>query len=120
MSCPFCVGVIPYMESDLSYAKYDLFPVSKGHTLVIPRRHFSSYFESTAEEKADLWQLVDDVKNEIQINFSPDGFNVGINSGKDAGQTVFHMHIHLIPRYKNDVDNPRGGIRNVIPGKGDY
>ena len=120
MSCPFCVGVIPYMESDLSYAKYDLFPVSKGHTLVIPRRHFSSYFESTAEEKADLWQLVDDVKNEIQINFSPDGFNVGINVGEAAGQTVLHSHIHIIPRYQSDVTDPTGGVRGVIPSEQKY
>jgi len=102
------------------YSIYDKFPVTEGHSLVIPKRHSINYFEASEKEKLAIWIMVDRVKKILTEKFKPDGFNVGFNSGEEAGQTVFHTHIHIIPRYKGDVQNPRGGIRNVIPGKGDY
>ena len=107
-------------ENELAYASYDSYPVTKHHCLIIPKREYPDYFESTDEEIIGLNKLLFQTKEYLKQKYSPDGFNVGINSGEYAGQTVFHMHIHLIPRYKNDVENPRGGVRNVIPGKGDY
>jgi len=122
-NCPFCSisgsdRVI--MESELSLAFFDGYPVSEGHTLVVPRRHVSSYFELSPEEKDDIWKMVDKLKVLLQERFHPDGFNIGVNVGEAAGQSVFHVHVHLIPRYKGDVENPKGGVRGVIPGKQKY
>jgi diadenosine tetraphosphate (Ap4A) HIT family hydrolase len=94
--------------------------VSAGHTLVLPCRHVSSYFECTDEEKAALWVLVDRVKERLDREHRPDGFNVGINVGVAAGQTVPHCHVHVIPRYAGDVLDPTGGVRSVIPAKRNY
>ena len=94
--------------------------MSKGHTLVIPKRHISSYFECTDTERLELWSLVEQVKTLLESEFEPDGFNIGINIGAAAGQTVPHMHIHVIPRYSGDMDDPRGGVRGVIPDKQKY
>src|SRR5262245_43428771 len=94
--------------------------VSEGHSLIIPKRHVASLWEMTTEEYTDAFALVRQVKNILQEQFNPQGFNVGVNCGQAAGQTVFHTHIHLIPRYTGDVQNPRGGVRNIIPGKGNY
>ena len=102
------------------YSIYDNYPVSDGHALVIPKRKSNHYFEMSKKEKTASWMMVEHVKDILQDKYQPDGFNIGFNINKAAGQTVFHTHIHIIPRYKGDVDNPRGGIRNVIPGKGDY
>ena len=102
------------------YSIYDKYPVSKGHALVIPKRKSETYFEMTEKEKTATWLMVERVKDILEKEYKPDGFNVGFNSEEAAGQTVFHTHIHVIPRYKGDVKYPRGGIRNVIPGKGDY
>ena len=110
----------PFLESGLSYAKYDLYPVSDGHSLVIPKRHIASYFEATDQERYDLWKLVDEVKTMLEGQHSPDGFNIGINDGVAAGQTIPHLHIHIIPRYAGDMDNPAGGVRGVIPSKQRY
>ena len=88
--------------------------------LVIPRRHAASYFQLSGEEKADIWNLVERVQKYLEDKFRPDGFNIGFNENVAAGQTIFHLHIHVIPRYEGDVDDPTGGIRNVIPGKGRY
>ena len=107
-------------ETKLSLAFLDDFPVSKGHSLVIPKRHVASFWEMTTEEYADAFSLVRQVKALLQEKFQPDGFNVGVNCGEVAGQSVFHAHIHLIPRYARDVESPRGGVRNIIPGKGNY
>ena len=107
-------------ENELAYASYDSYPVTEHHCLIIPKREYPDYFDSTNEEIIGLNKLLFQAKEYLKQKYNPDGFNVGINSGEYAGQTVFHMHIHLIPRYKNDVENPRGGVRNVIPGKGDY
>ena len=98
----------------------DGFPVSKGHTLVIPKRHVGSFFETTDEERADLLVLLNKAKVVIQEEFNPDGYNIGINDGPAAGQTVLHLHMHLIPRYKGDRNDPRGGVRWIIPEKADY
>ena len=107
-------------ETKLSLAFLDSFPVSSGHALVIPRRHVVSIWDLATEEYADAFDLVRQVKDLLQKKFEPQGFNVGVNCGEAAGQTVFHAHIHIIPRYAGDVPRPRGGVRNIIPGKGDY
>ena len=108
------------METALSFAVFDNFPVSKGHALVVPKRHVGTIWELTKDEYADAFILARQLKDLIQKKFDPQGINVGVNCGEAAGQTVFHAHIHVIPRYTGDVSNPRGGVRNVIPGKGDY
>lgn len=118
--CPFCDKANYEREGDLVFTKTDSYPVSKGHTLVIPKRHISSYFECTDDERLELWSLVEQVKTLLDSVFEPDGFNIGINIGAAAGQTVPHMHIHVIPRYSGDMDDPRGGVRGVIPDKQKY
>jgi ATP adenylyltransferase len=107
-------------ETQYSLAFLDSFPVSKGHALVVPRRHVTTIWEMTNEEYADAFMLVRQVKEVLTERFTPDAFNVGINCGEVAGQSVWHAHIHVIPRYKGDVPNPRGGVRHIIPGKGNY
>ncbi len=102
------------------YSIYDKFPVSEGHTLVIPKKHSTHYFELSFREQMALWLMVNRVKNVLTQRLKPDGFNVGFNVHTAAGQTVFHTHIHVIPRYKNDSLHPKGGVRKVIEGKGDY
>jgi len=121
--CPFCnIGeqVEVLFKADTAMAILDSFPISPGHTLVIPRRHVADYFDLTVEEQNELWQLVNRCKMILQDRFHPDGFNIGINVGEMAGQSIFHVHIHLMPRYKGDVKNPKGGVRHIIPGKGYY
>ena len=113
MSCIFCEHYIMknyILENELAFAIYDKYPVSKGHVLVIPKRHYASYFDATPEEVTAINELIIQIK-EILDELKPDGYNIGINVGEAAGQTVFHLHIHVIPRYSGDVDNPRGGIR---------
>ena len=113
MSCIFCEHYIMknyILENELAFAIYDKYPVSKGHVLVIPKRHYASYFDATPEELTAINELIIQIK-EILDELKPDGYNIGINVGEAAGQTVFHLHIHVIPRYSGDVDNPRGGIR---------
>ena len=121
MNCIFCRrdGSI-LTETTLSFAVFDSFPVSKGHALVIPKRHVVTIWELSTEEYMDVFDLVKKVKELIQDRFDPPGINIGVNCGEAAGQTVLHAHIHVIPRYTGDIPNPRGGVRNVIPGKGDY
>ena len=98
----------------------DRFPVSPGHALVVPRRLIATWWEATTQERADLLALVDEVKRQLDAELQPDGYNVGFNAGAAAGQTVGHLHIHVIPRYRGDMPDPRGGVRHVIPGKGNY
>lgn len=122
-NCPFCLErntreIIA--ENDLAYAAFDIFPVSVGHCLVITKRHVSNFFETTSTEIEALFSLVKEVKSRLELDFSPDGFNVGFNVHEAAGQTVPHVHVHVIPRYLGDVENPRGGVRHVIQGKGNY
>lgn len=107
-------------SSSLAFAIYDKFPVNPGHALIIPKRHTANYFDLSAEEQQALFALLNEVKQQLAENYSPDGFNVGINVGEAAGQTVGHVHIHLIPRYNGDIANPRGGVRGVIPGRRAY
>ena len=107
-------------SSKLSLAFYDGFPVSPGHALVIPRRHVASFFDLTEDEVADMMALVRKVKLLVDARFRPDGYNIGINVGEAAGQSVFHVHMHLIPRYAGDVPDPKGGVRGVIPEKQKY
>jgi len=108
------------LENNVGFVIFDGFPVSKGHCLIVPHRVYSNYFESTIDEVIGLQKLVVDTKKLIDEKFSPDGYNIGINCGETAGQTVPHVHIHLIPRYEGDVDDPRGGVRGVIPSKQKY
>jgi ATP adenylyltransferase len=107
-------------ETATAVAFLDSFPVNPGHTLIVPKRHVADYFELSIHEQRALWLVVNRCKALIQRRFNPDGFNVGINVGEMAGQSIFHVHIHLIPRYKGDVENPRGGVRGVVPGKKEY
>jgi len=98
----------------------DGFPVSPGHLLIISNEVRADYFSLTENEKANLSRTIAKAKEIIEKEYNPDGFNIGMNCGETAGQTVFHFHCHLIPRYKGDMDNPRGGVRHVIPTKGNY
>jgi diadenosine tetraphosphate (Ap4A) HIT family hydrolase len=107
-------------ESALAFAIYDKFPVNPGHVLIIPKRHTGDYFDLTPEEQQASFDVLRHVKPIVERVFSPAGYNVGINVGEAAGQTVGHVHVHLIPRYANDVANPRGGVRGVIPGRKEY
>lgn len=108
------------LSSELAVAFFDGYPVNPGHVLVIPRRHEANFFDLTEEERIDIFRLVDKVRELIAERYTPDGFNVGVNVGAAAGQTIFHAHVHLIPRYKGDVPQPRGGVRGVIPEKQQY
>jgi diadenosine tetraphosphate (Ap4A) HIT family hydrolase len=119
-TCPFCDESNYEVISDLVFTKSDSYPVSKGHTLIIPKRHISSYFDCTKQEKLELWDMVEVMKYKLSEQYDPDGFNIGINVGEAAGQTVPHMHIHVIPRYLGDMADPRGGVRGVIPDKKKY
>jgi len=107
-------------ENELAFAIPDGFPLSPGHTLVVPKRLVATWFDATAEEKFALVELVDVVKRKLDERFRPDGYNIGFNAGEAAGQTVPHLHVHVIPRYYGDVPDPRGGVRWVIPGKAAY
>lgn len=121
--CPFCDSCSDrriLAENDLAYALFDKFPVNAGHALIIPKRHVAHYFELSPDEKAACWQLLDEVKGLLDADFQPQGYNIGVNVGETAGQTVMHVHLHLIPRYQGDVENPRGGVRGVIPGRKEY
>jgi diadenosine tetraphosphate (Ap4A) HIT family hydrolase len=118
--CVFCQrdSLEIIAENDLALAFYDGCPVSEGHTLVIPKRHVETYFDATAEEHGAISMLVGEVKKLLQAKLNPDGYNIGANVGPAAGQTVFHFHMHIIPRYRGDVEDPRGGVRKVIPNRG--
>ena len=120
--CPFCA--LPaeriLILADEALVIRDAFPVSPGHTLVIPRRHIGSFFELTDAERACMVELLAKAKAELDLSFQPDGFNIGINDGAAAGQTVPHLHLHLIPRYWGDAPDPRGGVRWVLPAKAKY
>ena len=123
VDCPFCNPDLErelLLESATAYAIFDKFPVSNGHTLIIPKKHCSDYFELSFKEQYACWFMLNKTKEILTKEFSPDGFNVGININEAAGQTVSHVHIHLIPRYKDDVKEPGGGVRGVIPEKKNY
>jgi diadenosine tetraphosphate (Ap4A) HIT family hydrolase len=107
-------------SNELTFAIRDRFPVSRGHTLVITRRVRNDWFGATPEERAAVIDLIDVVKRQLDHELHPDGFNVGFNAGPAAGQTVPHLHVHVIPRFHGDMDDPRGGVRHVIPSRGNY
>lgn len=124
--CPFCeIGSSDdhsrvIAANITALAIYDAYPVTEGHSLIIPKRHVNSFFAATAEERADMLFLLDSVKDVLDKTYQPDSFNIGINDGPAAGQTVPHVHMHLIPRYSSETDDPRGGVRWVIPDKANY
>ena len=122
-SCVFCEidpGKIT-ATNELAFALFDGFPVALGHTLVVPHRHVADFFELTQEEHQAVFQLVAEMRERLlSEDDSIDGFNVGVNAGSVAGQTIFHCHVHLIPRREGDVEDPRGGVRGVIPDKQHY
>lgn len=120
VQCPFCGQTDFLLESENIFVKRDAYPVSPGHLLIIPKRHFANYFDCTNDEQDELWTMVAQAKSLLEKECSPEGYNVGINVGEAGGQTVPHLHVHLIPRYADDMDDPRGGVRGVIPEKQKY
>ncbi len=120
MNCVFCDSKVTVIENELAYARYDNNPVNNGHAIFITKRHIKNFFDATIEEKVALFNLIDEFKKIIDEKYSPDGYNIGINCNEAAGQTVMHLHIHLIPRYIGDIENPRGGVRGIIPSKKEY
>jgi diadenosine tetraphosphate (Ap4A) HIT family hydrolase len=128
VTCPFC-QVDPqrvFLATAYVLGIWDAFPVSPGHALLIPRRHVATWFEASAAERQALAAAISDAQSMIEARARsqgeslPDGYNVGFNAGEAAGQTVFHAHVHVIPRYRGDSPSPRGGVRAVIPGKAAY
>jgi len=120
--CPFC-SLDPsreWIENEHAIAFADAYPVTDGHTLVIPRKHVASIYELNADEQAAVWSLVAQVRERLLTGMKPDAFNIGVNDGLAAGQTVEHAHVHVIPRRKGDVTDPRGGIRWIIDDKANY
>jgi len=121
-TCPFCN--LPreriLVETDTALAFFDGHPISEGHTLVIPKRHVADLFDLPDEELRAIWSLVAKMRGSLKERFHPDAFNFGLNEGEAAGQTIGHAHIHIIPRRKGDVPDPKGGIRWVIPAKAKY
>lgn len=118
--CPFCNLNSIEHSTEFFNIIYDKYPVSKGHILVISKRHIASYFDLSNNEKHELVEIIDTLQRYLSDTYSPDGFNVGFNDGKCAGQTVQHFHLHIIPRYEGDMENPQGGVRGVIPNKQKY
>ncbi len=108
------------LENEYAFARFDEFPVSNGHVLFMTKRHVKDFFGTTLEEKNAIFELMEKAKEMIDKEYHPDGYNIGMNCGIAAGQSVMHIHVHLIPRYNGDVENPRGGIRGVIPKKQNY
>ncbi len=120
-NCPFCKKIEKVAENNSVFAMKDNYPVSEGHLLIIPYRHTENFFSMTEVERSNAMELIRVLKNQLEESDSSiTGFNIGMNSGESAGQTVMHSHIHLIPRRDGDIRNPRGGVRGVIPGKMDY
>ena len=107
-------------ENDFCVARFDEFPVSPGHALIIPKKHMLSFFDLKEDGVLKMFSLMRNAKDIIQKEYKPDALNIGINDGEAAGRTINHLHIHLIPRYLGDMENPRGGVRHIIPGKGYY
>jgi len=107
-------------ENQTTFVIYDGYPVSEGHCLIITKRHIKDYFEANDAELKDIHSSITYMKKNIDKSFKPNGYNIGINCGSAAGQSIMHLHVHLIPRYNDDCFNPKGGVRGVIPGKQSY
>lgn len=126
LDCIFCKIARQEQKADVvahfkhCYAMKDAYPVSRGHILIIPYEHTENWFTAREEVRLDIMEAVHKMKKELDLEYAPDGYNIGANCGETAGQTVMHLHMHLIPRYKGDMDNPRGGVRGVIPSKQKY
>lgn len=120
MSCVFCELKDYALENEAAFAIFDKYPVSKGHILIIPKRHVANFFDLDKYERDKIFELVDQSKVLLDDKYNPDGYNIGVNINEAAGQTVFHVHIHIIPRYLGDMDDPKGGVRGVIPDKMKY
>jgi diadenosine tetraphosphate (Ap4A) HIT family hydrolase len=123
MTCLFCDRLAAgglLTENERAAAFPDAFPLSTGHTLIVPRRHEADFLALSFEEQVDVWRLVGPVKARIDLDLRPDGYNVGVNVGTAAGQTIAHAHLHVIPRYRGDVADPRGGIRWILPARAAY
>ena len=118
--CRFCTPRDVTEQNELAYGTRDSYPVSPGHTLIIPFRHCASFFDLTSVEVAACMELVTQEKTILDDEFNPDGYNVGVNVNAAAGQSIFHVHIHLIPRYTGDSPRPQGGVRQVIPANAQY
>jgi len=121
--CPFCSRIASdpsLQQGGAVVAIPDGFPLNPGHTLVVPRRHVADLFALSPEEQADVWRLVAIVRERLLAEHRPDGFNIGLNMGEAGGQTVGHAHVHVIPRFRGDVPDPRGGVRWVIPARAAY
>ena len=121
-NCLFCaeLGSRKFLDTGLVLGFWDAFPISPGHALLIPHRHVATWFDATIEEQQALLSAINSAKTAIELEHKPDGYNIGINSGEAAGQTVPHLHVHVIPRYTGDVEDPRGGVRWAIPNKARY
>lgn len=117
MDCELCKDELALFGDDNAYVRYDNNSLCMGHVLVVPRRHVADFFEMTWAEKVSVFALLDRAKADISREYSPDGYNIGVNIGKAAGQSRMHVHVHLIPRYAGDVEDPRGGIRCVLSGR---
>lgn len=115
--CELCVPADVIAENPLAYARYDSNPLCPGHVIVVPKRHVADFFEMTAAEQAALFALLREAKEKVGKQHSPDGYNIGANVGAAAGQSRMHVHFHLIPRHRGDVEDPRGGIRCVLKAK---
>jgi diadenosine tetraphosphate (Ap4A) HIT family hydrolase len=118
--CRFCSPREVTRQNELAYCERDRFPASPGHSLVMPFRHCANFFDLTPEEISACFELLAQERLAVEDEFKPDGYNVGVNVNEAAGQSIFHVHIHMIPRYTGDSSRPQGGVRQVIPGKADY
>jgi diadenosine tetraphosphate (Ap4A) HIT family hydrolase len=115
--CELCLAESVLIESELAYVRLESNSLSRGHFIVVPRRHVADFFEMTNLEQMAVVDLLNSARSIIQSQYSPDGYNIGVNIGRAAGQSRMHVHVHLIPRYAGDVPNPAGGIRCVLAGK---
>lgn len=120
MECLFCKKKEYIIENEVGYAIFDENPVSLGHMLIIPKMHVDNFFEADENTRAQLCVLLNQAKQLLDKKYHPDGYNIGMNCGEVAGQSIMHLHIHLIPRYLHDCENPKGGVRGVIPDKMHY
>ena len=121
-TCPFCTlsAAQIWLSTNHAAVFFDAYPLAEGHTLIIPRHHVASLFDLSQEEQGTIWDLVGTVRAALMAKYHPDGFNIGLNDGVAAGQTIGHAHIHVIPRHHGDVLDPRGGVRWIIPEKANY